>query len=37
MDMDFETRDDVSIEEYLKMIEYKTSVLSKRVSENWGN
>ena len=27
MDMDFETRDDVSIEEYLKMIEYKTSVL----------
>ena len=26
MDMDFETRDDVSIEEYLKMIEYKTSV-----------
>ena len=27
MDMDFETRNDVSIEEYLKMIEYKTSVL----------
>lgn len=27
MDMDFEQRDDVSIEEYLKMIEYKTSVL----------
>lgn len=26
-DMDFETRDDVSIEEYLKMIEYKTAVL----------
>jgi len=27
MDMDFETRDDVSIPEYLKMIELKTSVL----------
>ncbi len=27
MDMDFETRDDVSIDEYLKMIELKTSVL----------
>jgi geranylgeranyl diphosphate synthase, type II len=27
MDMDFEVRDDVSIDEYLKMIEYKTSVL----------
>ncbi len=27
MDMDFEVRADVSIEEYLKMIEYKTSVL----------
>lgn len=26
-DMDFETKDDVSIEEYLKMIEYKTAVL----------
>lgn len=26
-DMDFETRDDVSISEYLKMIEYKTAVL----------
>lgn len=26
-DMDFETRDDVSVEEYLKMIEYKTAVL----------
>src|SRR5690606_11040653 len=26
-DMDFETRDDVSIIEYLKMIEYKTAVL----------
>ena len=26
-DMDFETRDDVSIDEYLKMIEYKTAVL----------
>ncbi len=26
-DIDFETRDDVSIEEYLKMIEYKTAVL----------
>jgi len=26
-DMDFETRDDVSIDEYLKMIELKTSVL----------
>ncbi len=26
-DVDFETRDDVSIEEYLKMIEYKTAVL----------
>ena len=26
-DVDFETRNDVSIEEYLKMIEYKTSVL----------
>ena len=26
-DMDFETRDDVGIEEYLKMIEYKTAVL----------
>jgi len=26
-DMDFETRDDVTIEEYLKMIEYKTAVL----------
>lgn len=27
MDLDFETRDDVSEEEYLKMIEFKTSVL----------
>lgn len=27
MDVDFETRTDVSLEEYLKMIEYKTSVL----------
>lgn len=27
MDMDFETRDDVSIEEYIQMITYKTSVL----------
>lgn len=27
MDMDFETREDVSIVDYLKMIEYKTSVL----------
>ena len=27
MDIDFETRDAVSIEEYLKMIEYKTAVL----------
>lgn len=27
MDMDFESRDDVSIPEYIKMIEYKTSVL----------
>lgn len=27
MDMDFETTENVSIEEYLKMIEYKTSVL----------
>ncbi len=27
MDMDFELRDDVSVEEYLKMIELKTSVL----------
>jgi geranylgeranyl diphosphate synthase type II len=27
MDMDFETRQDVSLEEYLKMIELKTSVL----------
>lgn len=26
-DMDFETRDDVTIEEYLRMIEYKTAVL----------
>ncbi|WP_103864032.1 polyprenyl synthetase family protein [Aquimarina sp. I32.4] len=26
-DIDFETRDDVSIEEYIKMIEYKTAVL----------
>ncbi|MDT0685207.1 polyprenyl synthetase family protein [Autumnicola psychrophila] len=26
-DIDFETREDVSIEEYLKMIEYKTAVL----------
>lgn len=26
-DIDFETRDDVSIEDYLKMIEYKTAVL----------
>ncbi|MEN9335876.1 MAG: hypothetical protein RLZZ500_863 [Bacteroidota bacterium] len=26
-DVDFETRDDVSLEEYLKMIEYKTAVL----------
>ena len=26
-DIDFETRDDVSIEQYLKMIEYKTAVL----------
>jgi geranylgeranyl diphosphate synthase type II len=26
-DMDFETRDDVSIDEYLKMIEFKTAVL----------
>ncbi len=26
-DVDFETRDDVTIEEYLKMIEYKTAVL----------
>ena len=26
-DMDFETRNDVSIEEYIKMIELKTSVL----------
>ena len=26
-DMDFETRDDVSIEEYLKMIKFKTAVL----------
>lgn len=26
-DMDFETRDDVTIDEYLKMIEYKTAVL----------
>ncbi|RDY60281.1 polyprenyl synthetase family protein [Flagellimonas nanhaiensis] len=26
-DIDFETRDDVSLEEYLKMIEYKTAVL----------
>ena len=32
MDMNFETRNDVSIEEYLKMIEYKTSVLSEVVS-----
>ncbi|MFZ1751314.1 MAG: polyprenyl synthetase family protein [Saprospiraceae bacterium] len=27
MDMDFESRDDVSIEEYIQMITYKTSVL----------
>lgn len=27
MDMDFEKRDDVTVNEYLKMIEYKTSVL----------
>jgi geranylgeranyl diphosphate synthase, type II len=27
LDMDFETRDDVSIEEYIQMITYKTSVL----------
>ncbi|MBT0607804.1 polyprenyl synthetase family protein [Aequorivita echinoideorum] len=26
-DMDFETRDDVTLEEYLKMIDYKTAVL----------
>lgn len=26
-DIDFETRDDVTVEEYLKMIEYKTAVL----------
>lgn len=26
-DMDFETRDDVSLEEYLKMVSYKTAVL----------
>mgnify|MGYP006208062727 CR=1 FL=1 len=26
-DVDFETRDDVTIQEYLKMIEYKTAVL----------
>ena len=26
-DVDFETRDDVTIAEYLKMIEYKTAVL----------
>ena len=26
-DVDFETRDDVTIPEYLKMIEYKTAVL----------
>lgn len=26
-DVDFETRDDVTVEEYLKMIEYKTAVL----------
>jgi geranylgeranyl diphosphate synthase type II len=28
MDVDFETRDDVTIPEYLKMIEYKTAVLA---------
>ena len=27
LDIDFETRDDVTIDEYLKMIEYKTAVL----------
>lgn len=27
MDVDFETRNDVTVDEYLKMIEYKTSVL----------
>lgn len=27
LDVDFETRDDVSVDEYLKMIEYKTAVL----------
>ena len=27
IDVDFETRDDVTIEDYLKMIEYKTAVL----------
>jgi geranylgeranyl diphosphate synthase type II len=27
MDVDFETRDDVTIPEYLKMIQYKTAVL----------
>ncbi len=27
MDVDFETRNDVSLDEYLKMVEYKTSVL----------
>jgi geranylgeranyl diphosphate synthase type II len=26
-DVDFETRDDVTIPEYLKMIQYKTAVL----------
>src|SRR5574343_1840745 len=28
-DVDFETRDDVTIPEYLKIIEYKTTVLDK--------
>ena len=42
MDMDFEQRNDVSIEEYIRMIELKTSVLlacafGNGCTDRWGN
>ena len=36
-DIDFENKADVSIQEYLKMIEYKTSVLLARIFKNRSN
>ena len=35
-DVDFETRTDVSIPEYLKMIQYKTNIMNMEINKKLG-